>query len=45
MATLLPWRIMSNYSLDIKIFLPRLLMSNFKHEIVLTLIVDVGEEN
>ena len=45
MATLLPWLVMSNYSLDMKIFLPRLLMSNFRYEIVLTLIVDVGEEN
>ena len=45
MATLLPWLVMSNYSLDIKIFLPRLLMSNFRYEIVLTLIVDVSEEN
>ena len=30
MATLLPWLVMSNYSLDMKIFLPRLLMSNLK---------------
>ena len=45
MATLLPWLVMSNYSLDMKIFLPRLLMSNFSYEIVLTLIVDVSEEN
>ena len=45
METLLPWLVMSNYSLDMKIFLPRLLMSNFRYEIVLTLIVDVSEEN
>ena len=45
MTNLLPWLIMSNYSLDIKVFLPRILMSNFRYEIVLTLIVDVGEEN
>ena len=45
MATLLPWLIMSNYSLIIKKILHRLLMSNFSYEIVLTLIVDVSEEN